>query len=343
MPSLSPPTVALPPHRVSTDELITHFRHRYTDHPRLDRALALMRRTGVDNHWVSRPLIELSDTNGRHDDRVRRHHEDALALSETAARGALHAAGVSSRDVGWLIYAGAGGHTIPGIDVALIDRLGLPEHTRRLPVTQMGCAGGAFAIARASQLAASAPGEHVLIVCADVFYPYIHPDDTGTDTMIFRGLISDAAAACVVRTDTSDAPRLSITETWEHTAPGTSDIVGTATRTDGWHLFNSPALYDTLTDALPALVEWFGATPEFVISHPGGPRILDTLGKALDPRLLQLSQHSLRDLGNAGAASVLDVAARFFTDPPTNSGDGLIFGVGPGLTLIACRCHWHTN
>ncbi|WP_280316849.1 hypothetical protein [Nocardia wallacei] len=343
MRTLCPPTVALPPHRVSTDELITHFRHRYATHPRLDRALALMQRTGVDNHWVSRPLTELSDTNGGHDNRVRRHHDDALTLSETAARRALDAAGITSRDVGWLVYAGAGGHTIPGIDVALIERLGLPESTRRLPVTQMGCAGGAFAIARAAQLAQSTPGEHILIVCADMFYPYIHPGDTGTDAMIFRGLISDAAAACVIRTDNTGAPRLSITDTWEYTAPGTRDIVGVDTRADGWHLFNSPALYDALTNALPALTEWFGDTPQFVISHPGGPRILDTLGQALGPHLLNHSQASLRELGNTGSASVLDVAARFFRTPPSHSGEGFIFGVGPGLTLIACRCHWRTT
>ena len=285
-------------------------------------------------------MSELSSPDIGLDDRIRRHRIDSVELAEKAAIEAMAAASVRPDEISCLVCVSSSGHTMPGIDVQLIQRLALPPTVRRIPVTQMGCAGGTYAIARASEQRAAG---HTLVVCADLLATYIHPADTGMDAMIFRGLIGDAVAAAVVRDDDA-MPGLSIVDTWDHTVPNTIDVVGTRIQQDGLHMHNSPALYDAVRDALPHLVDWFDGTPAFLYTHPGGPRIMDTLtgGTATSPSLLDLSRQSLAELGNNGSASVLDVVRRAFDDPPAHDRPGAILSIGPGVTVMACKTQWHT-
>jgi predicted naringenin-chalcone synthase len=326
---------------VTIEELVDHYAVRYADHDRIDDALKIMRKTSVETRWLSRPLAELTSPDTTMDNRISRQRDDAVELAEQAAIEAMATASVDPDDIGVLVCVTAGGHTMPGIDILLIERLGLPRTIRRMPLTQLGCAGGTYAIARVAEQLAGIPG-HALVVCADLLSPYIHPADTGMDAMIFRGLIGDAVAAAVVRNDDT-MPGLSIVGTWDYTVPNTTHIVGSHIQEDGMHLHNSPGLYDAVGAALPHLLDWFGDTPAFLYGHPGGPRIMDTIigGTGIAPALLDLSRRSLTELGNNGSASVLDVIRRAFDDPPTHTRLGAILSVGPGVMVVACKATWH--
>lgn len=340
MAQLCRPTVTRPEVMVSTEELTHYLRSRYRDDPGLARAMEVIERTGVEQHWFSRPLDEWGDPHGSLDIRLDHHHQDTIALAEAAATAALETAGITASEVGCLVCAGTGGYRIPGIDVVLLQRLGMAPTTRRLSITQLGCAGGVFALARAAELLSASEDKYALVICADVFTPYLHPADTAMDAMIFRGLLSDAAASCVVGSGTN-GPGPHIMDTWDYTVPDTDGVVRARVAADGLHLHNSPRLYSSLGVALPLVRERIGK-PDFIICHTGGPRILDLLadGLRVPPERFALARESLRRLGNAGSVSVLDVAARTFDRPPAAGSDGVIIAVGPGLTITMCTCEW---
>ncbi|WP_329171325.1 hypothetical protein [Streptomyces sp. NBC_01477] len=348
MPTVSPPAIVLPEHRWEIDALRDHYRQRYADHPRIADFLRVMDATTVRTRHVSRPLAALSDPENPVDGRLESHFADTCGLAEQAAHAALRKAGVQATEVNGLVCVSVTGYNMPGPDAELANRLGLPPTVRRLPVVQMGCNGGAFALARAAEMCANGL-DNVLLVAADLFLPYIHPGDTGMDAMIFRALMGDAAGACVVRRDET-GPGLRIFDSWDYTAPDTTDIVGTRVRSDGMHIFNSPRLYDALGKALPELLRWFREGPadgaadvlSFLVAHPGGPKVMNALqdGLQVAPELVDVSRASLRSLGNAGSVSILDVLSRIYAAPPPRGALGLTVGIGPGVTATASRVRW---
>ncbi|MFD4528620.1 type III polyketide synthase [Streptomyces sp. NPDC058470] len=352
MPVVTAPVVALPRYQVTTDELLEHITELYGEHPRLPEVQRVIRATTVRNRWYSRPLTEQFRESGSLEERGREHLQDSLDLAENAARGALFEAGLSPGDVDALVVISASGHTMPGLDIPLLERLGLRSSVRRLPVTQLGCAGAVFGIARAMDLVTARPHDTVLVVCADVYSHYLHGGDVGMDGMIFKALIGDAAGACLVRAH-ADGPRMELVDSWETVHPGSRHIVGTTIGNDGLHAHNSPKLLGAIRGVMPALLEWLentvpagtDAVPQFVVSHTGSPRVLDTLVEGLGcaPEMVGLARDSLRELGNLGSASVLEVLERTFAKPPFDGAHGLMLTAGPGISVMALKGIWRTG
>ncbi|MFD7815667.1 type III polyketide synthase [Streptomyces sp. NPDC059785] len=352
MPAVSAPVIALPRFQVGTEEVLDLLGELYPDHPRLSDVCRAVRSTTVRSRWFSRPPGEqfAGDLSVR--ERARAHLRDSLELAESAARQALIESGLEPGDIDGLVVTSSTGHTMPGLDIPLIERLGLPHTVRRVPVTQLGCLGGAFALVWATSMVTARPGSKVLIVCADVFSHYLNPADTGMDGMIFKGLLGDAAGACVVRAEAT-GPRMELAESWQCVIPGTRDVVGTHVDGGGLHTHNSPCLPGVVEKGVRRLAEWLGRqapagtdpVPRFVVSHTGSPKILDAVvaGLGCDPAAVDLSRDSLRDVGNIGSVSVLDVLERTFAKQPPDGADGVLLAVGPGVSLIGLKTVWHVD
>ncbi|MGV9452940.1 PhlD [Streptomyces sp. NPDC003635] len=343
------PVVALPRYQVTTDELVEQIVELYPDHPRLESVCRAIRATTVQTRWYTRPPGERLATPHSLAQQTRDHLHDSLELAERAALGALREAGVAPGDVDAVVVTSATGHTMPGLDVRLVQRLELRPSVRRIAVTQVGCCGGVFGISTAMELVAARPAATVLVVCADVFSYYLNPVDTGMDGMIFKGLFGDAAGACVVRGQ-ANGPRMELISSWECLHAGSQDVVGTRTSGDGLHGYNSPELLNAIRGVLPRLNDWLDVSapadddgaPEFVVSHTGGPKIIDTLAAGLGgpPMLFGLTRDSLRDVGNVGSVSALEVLERTFAKPPADGARGLLLAVGPGVAMMAVKAVW---
>ncbi|MEU6275196.1 3-oxoacyl-[acyl-carrier-protein] synthase III C-terminal domain-containing protein [Streptomyces populi] len=349
MPVVSRPVVSLPRHQVTTDELLDRISELYPDHPRLAVVRRVIGATTVRSRWYSRPLEQQFTLGLPTAERTRLHLLDSLDLAEEAARGALFETGLTPADVDGLVVLGSTGHTMPGLDAFLAERLGLPSSVRRLPIAQVGCAGGVFGLIRAMELVAAHPDATVLVVCSDAFSHYLHHDDSALDGMILKGLIGDAAGACVVRAE-AEGPHMELIASWEYLEPGSHHLVGGRVDGDGLHAHNSPQLRDVIERAMSPLREWLARTappgvdpaPGFLVTHTGGPRILDAVVKGLGcpPEMADLARDSLRELGNLGSVSVLDVLDRTFTKSPADGDHGLLFAAGPGITLLGVRAVW---
>ncbi|MEU5100145.1 PhlD [Streptomyces sp. NPDC020996] len=349
MPVVSAPVVALPRHQVTTDEVLERLAELYPDHPRSADIRRIIGATTVRTRWYTRPLADQLRKEYSLVERTREHLADSLDIAEKAARGSLREAGLEPSDVDALVVASATGHTIPGLDIPLMARLGLRPSVRRVPVTQLGCAGGVFGISTAMDLVAARPGATVLVVCADVFSHYLHRGDQGMDGMIFKGILGDGAGACVVRSRAS-GPHMELTGSWECVQPGSHHLVGSDTHGDGLHAHNSPGLLNAIRGLLPRLGDWLARTapegpdnaPEFIVSHTGSPKILDCLeeGFGCPPEMFDRARDSLREVGNLGSASVLEVLERTFAKPPAEGARGVVLGVGPGIFMTAVRATW---
>ena len=78
------------------------------------------------------------------------------------------------------------------------------------------------------------------------------------------------------------------------------------------------------------------------ICHPGGPKVIDSIEKAIElaPEDLIHSRNSMRDNGNISSASVLDVLRRTLAEPPAAGSLGVMLAMGPGFSFELLLLSW---
>ncbi|WP_158858034.1 PhlD [Streptomyces sp. NRRL B-1347] len=346
--------MAFPSHEITTRELVSHLRANQPELPHSERGFHVLFNTTVERRRFSQPLTafrELSDFGERN----RAAFQSLLDLSERASLQALTQLDLGPDDIDALITHHATGLALPGLDVHLANRLGLGQgahrHLSRTPMTQLGCAGGVQALIKAVDYTASHPGARVLVVCAETLGTLIHSFETSLVDMMYKGLVGDGAAACVVTSGQPSAPSIRVieptTDVWEYVLPDSIAFYSMTFDHSGQH-FGSTKDALTAVDkaALPMLTwmrrektEW---SPDYCAIHPGGPRVLDRISGALDieEHLLQESRASLRECGNIGCVSIFDVLARTFRSSIRGKAQGLLAAFGPGFTCAAIKGEW---
>ncbi|QEV16373.1 3-oxoacyl-[acyl-carrier-protein] synthase III C-terminal domain-containing protein [Streptomyces alboniger] len=342
---VSVPRTVLGAHKVTTDEIADDIRAHHRDHPRLNAILRVVNNCGVRTRHFTRPLASPT-VSGTADvqDRTEAAFQDAVDMSEQAAQEALRAAGLAPHDIDAIVTTHATGWAVPNLDVHLVDRLGLRPTVRRTALTTVACAGGVQAMIRAADLVTARPASKVLVVAAEVLSTsYNHTADT-IESMIYKTLFADAAAATVV-TGAPSGPGLVIDDTFEYALPGSLDRYRGRLDPHGMHFDSTKQAPDTVASTLPPLLDWLGDhSVDFAVIHPGSLRIItgtaDALGLA--PADTQHSVDTLSDEGNMGGVSVFRVLERTHATPPADGANGVALAFGPGFITAALRCRWQS-
>ncbi|MGR3875786.1 PhlD (plasmid) [Streptomyces graminifolii] len=348
------PETVLAEHRVTTDALIEHVRATYRnpdDPTRAHRSMAvwerLMRNSGVAERYWSRPLPEVTaDLGVAH--RARTAFGDALDLAETAAHRALDVAGLDPGDIDAIITSHTTSWSVPNLDVHLIERLGLRPTVSRMPLATLACSGGAHALVRALQYTQARFGARVLVVVAETLSTIYHQSEQTPQSMIYRTLFGDSAAATVVtglhEFNETDVNGYVINDGFELAMPNSRDRYWGAIDEAGLHFDSTRAAASAAADALPYVTDWLDdRSVDWAAVHPGGPRIIDDVigGLGLDADKDGRHSHdSLAENGNLGGAAVLDVLRRTYDDPPAPGAPGALVAFGPGFTVAGVYGTW---
>ncbi|EME99388.1 PhlD [Streptomyces mobaraensis NBRC 13819 = DSM 40847] len=345
------PAIALPEHVVTTDEICDDIQSHHGGLPRLAATLRIVRATGVSTRRFARPLHSPTVSgNAPVLERNQVAFDDACRLAEEAAHRALAHAGLRPSDIDCVVTSHSTSWAVPGLDVHLVQALGLRPDVRRVPMASLACSGGAQALVRASDVIAAHPGSRCLVAVAETFSAIYHQQDTSVEAMIYKVLFGDGAGACVV-TDEPLSPGLRIDSTWEYLLPHSRDRYWAHLDGSGFHFNSSRKAIEAAGEAMPALRKWLVTAaeggrpflPEWTVAHPGGPRILDSVAEELDldRERLRHSWDSLAANGNLGGVAVLDVLARTHTDPPPAGAPGLLLAFGPGFVATGGVGAWH--
>lgn len=122
--------------------------------------------------------------------------ETAGDLAEKAARRLFDEYSVSPNDVDFLLLCTESpDYFLPPTACVLQHRLGLPTTAGALDY-DLGCSGCIYGLALAKGLIAGGIAKNVLLLTAETYTKYIHPDDKGN-----RSIFGDGAAACLISTD----------------------------------------------------------------------------------------------------------------------------------------------
>ena len=244
-----------------------------------------------------------------------------------------------------LITVSCTGMHAPGIDIELVEKLGLDRHIERTCINFMGCYGALNALKVADYICRADENSKVLIVCIELCTLHFQKEST-LDNWVANSLFSDGAAAVIVentdyRTGTKNCLVL---DTFY------SEFVHEARSEMGWYVGNV-GFEMKLTSKVSKLIKKhihaiserllqkaglaFADIGRFAI-HPGGKKILEaaeiSLGFTADAN--QFGYDILRDYGNMSSATVLFVLRKFLDDPNAIDGENILgFAFGPGLTV----------
>ncbi len=345
-PSILSVATAVPRHRVSQETARDFARLMFSESfKNVERLLPIFDNAHIQNRHFCVPPEWFGEDHPFHEKNAL-YVENALDLSEKAAKRALDKAGVEPGDVDAIFFVSTTGISTPSLDSKLMFRLGLPEHVRRVPLWGLGCAGGAVGLARAADHVRAYPEKLVLLVAVELCGLTFVKGDRSKSNLVATSLFADGAAAVLLGAGEGLALLGSHSTTW----PETEDVMGWDVIEEGLRVRFARSvpqivhekMRGNLKAACDSLDLAFEDLQHFVM-HPGGPKVLEayeeTLG--LSPGSLDLSREILRDYGNMSSVSVLFVLEQFLEDYPAGSGEhGTISALGPGFSAehVLFRC-----
>jgi alkylresorcinol/alkylpyrone synthase len=340
---------ALPPYRVGQMEAKRFARGLFAGaHKDIERLIPIFDNVHVHSRYFCVP-VEWFEQDHSFPERNDLYVEHALNLSEKAARRALDRAGVDPEDVGAIFFVSTTGLSTPSLDSKLIFRLGLSEHTQRIPIWGLGCAAGVAGLARAADHARLYPEKATLLVGVELCGLTFQRGDLSKSNLVSTSLFADGAAAVLLGTG-NGASGTELLGGHSTTWPETEDIMGWDLVETGFKVRISRSIPTLVRQRMSQNLATACASAglaleeiEHFVTHPGGAKVLDAFEEVLglEPGGLALPREILRECGNMSSVTVMFVLERFLQSGECSAGDlGVLSAMGPGFSAehVFFRC-----
>ncbi|MEX2213584.1 MAG: type III polyketide synthase [Phycisphaeraceae bacterium] len=287
------------------------------------------------------------------EERMQRYIAAAAPLAQESSQLALKRAAVAPDAIDHLVTVSCTGFAAPGVDIALIERLGLRRDVSRTHVGFMGCHGVFNGLrvgnAMANQGAGGAGGAgagHVLVCAVELCsLHFAYGWDVGR--VVANALFADGSGAVVLGA-TGSGGAADSERGWQLAANG-SCVVPESNGAMTWNITDN-GFAMTLSPQIPALIrqhlkpwlEGWLAKHELTVEqvgswavHPGGPRILQSVEAALElpDDALADSRAVLEGYGNMSSPTILFILDRLRNRNAERPCVAL--GFGPGLAIEA--------
>lgn len=345
---------AVPEHRMTQAEATDLARQVCASGDDQARALGILyRRAGVATRHTALPYQTVFEWLNAEDDgavatcvrlgpttqeRMRVYAEHASSLAFRAASAALESARTPAAAITHLVTVSCTGFAAPGVDFALIGRLGLNPSVERVHVGFMGCHGSINGLRVARALAAADPAARILL-CAVEICSIHYQMQWDPKKFVGNSIFADGAAAIVglspVQADASD---WRVAATASRLLPDSADAMRWTIGDHGFEMELSPLVPELIRRHLrPWFEDWLAGQGLAIAEigswavHPGGPRILGAVEDALglNREALAMSRQVLSEYGNMSSPTVLFILERLRAQQAPRP--CVMLGFGPGL------------
>lgn len=267
--------------------------------------------------------------------------DHALPLSLKAANKCISGV-INNDDITHLITVSCTGMSAPGLELMLMEAMGLRADTSRTAINFMGCYAAVHGLKMANDIANANKGAKVLVVCTELCSLHFQnkfAEDTITSPLIF----GDGSAAVLVCSDDDTHPGLILDSFY-------SEVMKDAKDSMTWNL-SSTGFLMTLSSEVPDIFKSdIGPMKDRALTkagydtnaidhwciHPGGKRILQALssGLGITDEDLAVSYNVLKNYGNMSSATILFVLRDLWAGIADRKGEHIFAAAfGPGLTM----------
>ncbi|GAB4329870.1 MAG: type III polyketide synthase [Flammeovirgaceae bacterium] len=277
-------------------------------------------------------------------ERMKVYQKEALPLAMRAVESCLaKAVHVGRQQITHLVTVSCTGMYAPGLDIELIERLGLNSHIQRVAIQFMGCYGAFNGLKVADALCKASSSAKVLVVCVELCSLHFQHSKSD-DQLLAAALFADGAAAALIENQANADKNLLLKSFW-------CDVFSEGKTDMAWHIADlgfemvlSSYVPDLLGKGIQTLVErllkqtqiqWNDI--QLLAIHPGGKRILEEIENALQisKEANYFSYDVLKNFGNMSSATVLFVLEKLLNSLQiTDKGKNILsMAFGPGLTV----------
>lgn len=268
--------------------------------------------------------------------RMVEYERQALRLARQAV-AALEFDGSATDSLTHLIVASCTGFTAPGLDLQLVDALGLRPDIERTMIGFMGCSAAMPALRAARHIVRSEPDARVLVLNLELSTLHLQETNELEEVLMFL-LFGDGASAALV---TAEPRGIALDRFGSVVIADSEELITWRIGDQGFDMHLSGqvparivrALSEELLrpDAGSVLRGRSPAAIDHWAVHAGGRTVLDAVetGLRLGRDALAASRAVLNDYGNMSSATVVFVLQRLLQQ--ARAGSGLAMAFGPGL------------
>ena len=275
--------------------------------------------------------------------RMKWYNKTAPLLSVNAVKKCIDQQ-INKDEITHLITVSCTGMSAPGLDLQIMEMMGLPVNIFRTSINFMGCYAAIHGMKLADSFCKSDTNAKVLIVCTELCTLHFQKETT-VDNIASGLLFGDGSSAILVVHDDNGLKGLKMRNFY-------SEVGFNGKEHMSWQLSSSGFLM-TLSGYVPELIEQdFNQLLKNALKnanlneeeishyciHPGGKRILTSIEKctSISADNLQYSYKVLNDYGNMSSPTILFVLKEIMDSLKMKEEKRTaIFGAafGPGLTM----------
>ncbi len=268
-------------------------------------------------------------------DRMRTYYSEAIKLSVVATSDCIGQSNIELSEITHLVTVSCTGMHAPGLDLELIEHLGLKNTIQRTAINFMGCYAAFNAMKVADAFCKSGEAK-VLIVCTEICSLHFQKGDN-EDDLLANALFGDGSAAVLVESTSTATKSLEISEYQCDVLPSGKQEMAWSIGDFGFEMKLSSYVPYIIQNGINHLLKRIDQSYDFYAIHPGGKKILKVIEEALDISKDQntFSHEILKTCGNMSSPTILFVIKKVF-DALSESDDHksiLAMAFGPGLTL----------
>jgi len=341
--------IEAPQYSSSTEEIIPYVKKwlngnsdRY-----IKKAIKIFEMSNIQTRHSIMPIHEVFTPTSFEDKNDLFIREMKILTSKALIR-ALKKANISPGELDAIITVSCTSFMIPSMDAYLINELQLRQDILRLPVTEMGCAGGTSSLIYAEQYLKANPGNKLAIVSFESpTATFQHNDDSMTN-IISASLFGDGVAAVILGESKELLPQI-IDSTMFHIYDE-EDLMGFKLTNSGLKMVLDPEVPNKIESNFDLFLLPFLNRNDLklenldhLLFHPGGKKIIQLIegrfrqfGKSLGT-----TKKVLHDYGNMSSSTILYVLNAFLKKEIKPEENGLMLSFGPGFSAQLVLLRWN--
>ena len=310
------------------------IRYRYSvleDYDRLDDFSFYSNTKGMEPFPSTKQRMEFFD-------------QAALDLSLKAIKNCLSSLNkLELNQITHIISVSCTGMQAPGLDIKIVEALGLNSTITRSPVNFVGCYAAFTALEMAQAYCSLSPKNKTLIICTELSTLHFQKEKT-EDNILANALFGDGSAAVLVENEAEGTFNFKLERFHSILSLYAQKEMAWKIGNHGFEMRLSAYVPDVIDKGISQMTqELFENTDidineiDYFAIHPGGKKILEVIEKHLniDHQRNKLAHQVLKEYGNMSSATVLFVLQLLLQElkEEDDGSNVLSFAFGPGLTL----------